>query len=391
MSSIGTVGGSSYQSLLANMQRMALGAYGSNTAATVSAADETASQASATTLTLSAAARAALADTPFEAVLGTAREKFDAALVAAKATAPLDSDGKLGVDLAGLDRRELWAVASNGGGGFTMAEQQAAAIERRNRFDAAMAGPTAVAHVTGAIKGLYVAALAWLDSSSAEEKSSQGYAAQRAALLSGLDQLATDPTQLPPDNADDVVIGYMDRLAAGETAGQRDIGAVATDARAELDAQIATAAAAGKTLAFDTFGPGGIKADFSGFDTRALSAIALNTSNKFSETEARAARTELRLRQGAEVLASLKQSAGSTDPAGFASNLISLYGGMSAEERSAAGWSAGFYKSVVASYQSSVKIGSMLGGGTSPLLAALNGTDADDSSSGGSMSLLDYL
>lgn len=389
MSSIGTVGSTGYQNLLANMQRIALGAHGDTGAAT--ATEDSTTQSPASTVTLSAAAKAALADTPFETIIANARSKFDAALTKAGATSPLDEDGALAIDLSGLDRRELWAAASNAGDGFSAAEQQAAALEMTSRFDIAMAGPTAVARATGAIKGLYVAALAWLDSASVEEKQSSGYAAQRSALLSGLDQLAKDPTQLPPDNPDDLVIAYMDRLASGQTATQRDIGAVAKDARAALDAQIAAARAAGQSLVFDTYGSAGVKADFSQFDTRSLSAIALDTGSQFSAAESRAARTELRLRQGAEVLASLKQASGSSDAGGFASNLIALYGGMSAEERSAAGWSADFYKSAVASYQTSVKIGSMLSGGTSPLLAALTGATSETEQTSGGMSLMDYL
>ena len=389
MSSIGTVGNTGYQSLLANMQRMALGDYAGNSAS--NATENGTSQSPASTVTLSAAAKAALADTPFETVIANARVKFDAALTKAKATSPLDEDGALAIDLSGLDRRELWAVASNAGVGFSAAEQQAAALEMTSRFDIAMAGPTAVARATGAIKGLYVAALAWLDSASAEEKQSTGYAARRSALLSGLDELAKDPTQLPPDDPDDLVIAYMDRLAAGQTATQRDIGAVATDARAALDAQIAAARAAGQSLVFDSYGSAGVKADLSGIDTRSLSAIALDTGKQFSPAESRAARAELRLRQGAEVLASLRQASGGSDAGGFASNLISLYGGMSAEERSAAGWSADFYKSAVASYQTSVKIGSMLSGGTSPLLAALTGATSETEPDSGGMSLMDYL
>jgi hypothetical protein len=392
MSSIATVGSAGYQSLLANMQRLALGASGnSNGNGTSAKTEDDGSQSPASTLTLSAAARAALAGTPFETVIDNARSKFDVALSKAKATSPLDEDGALVIDLSGLDRRELWAVASNAANGFSSEERQAAALEMTSQFDVAMAGPTAVARATGAIKGLYVAALAWLDGASAEEKQSSSYAAQRSALLSGLDQLAKDPTKLPPDSPDDLVIGYMDRLASGQTATQRDIGAVATDARAALDAQIAAARAAGQSLVFDSYGSAGVRADFSGFDTRSLSAIALDTGKQFSPAQSRAARTELRLRQGAEVLASLKQAAGSGDAGGFASNLIALYGGMSTEERSAAGWSPDFYKSAVASYQTSVKIGSMLSGGTSPLLAALTGGTSESDENSGSMSLMDYL
>ena len=80
---------------------------------------------------------------------------------------------------------------------FTADEQKAAAIELQGRFDQAMAGPTAIGRVTGNIKGLYVAALAYFDTMGPEEKASASAVDQRAALAEMLKQIGADPATLP--------------------------------------------------------------------------------------------------------------------------------------------------------------------------------------------------
>ena len=71
---------------------------------------------------------------------------FDAAFVAldglyaaAKVTGPLDASGNTTIDLSSLDRRSLFAIATNNGGKFTSDEQSVASTELNNRFNAALA------------------------------------------------------------------------------------------------------------------------------------------------------------------------------------------------------------------------------------------------------------
>lgn len=370
MTSIGTTGTSTsysttYATLLANMQKQAQASTTSSTSS---------GNTSATTVTLSEAAKAAMAVKDFTAVIADARATMDKALTDAKLTSPL-KDGKLALDLSKVDRRELYAMSVNGEQKFTPEEQKAAQIELQSRFDQALAGPTAVGRVTGKIDGLYTAALAYFDAMGPEEKATAGYADARKALETMIAKLKTDPGTLPGTVANDPVNDYMKRLAEGETGELRDIGAVGGDARATLDAQ---------------YKAGGTKPDYTEFDSRSLSAVALNTGGEFSETEVRTARSEMRSRTGAAVLAALKSSDAATNPAGFSQNIISLYGAMSAEERSAAGWSDNLYQAAVSSYQTASKLASMIGSTTSSSMWG-GSSDTESSGSGDKMSLLSYI
>lgn len=358
-----TSSAASYAQILAASQYAAKSGSEPQTAST-----GTSVTATATSVTLSAAAQAALAQRDFITVTADARTNLDAALAKAKLTSPL-KDGKLAVDLEKMDRRELFAISTNAGQGFTADEQKAAAIELGRRFDAAMAGPTAVGRVTGDVKGLYTAALAYYDAMGPEEKAAASIVDARAAIADGLAQLDRDPSWQSTSAADPVA-DYLDRLASGETGAPRAIADVASDARTTLDSQYK----AGK------------RADFTDFDSRSLSAVALNTSGKFAADEVLAASRAMRSRTGAALLAGLKAGNNSGDPAAFASNVISLYGAMSTEERAAAGWSDDLYASAVANYKTASKLGSLLGSATGFSLFG-----SGSGSAGGSMSLLDYL
>lgn len=359
---------SSYASIIAQAQARA------QAAATGGSGSSASGSSSATTITLSDAARAALASKDLTTVLAEVRDKFDALLAKAKLTSPLEGD-KLAVDLSDLDRRELFAVAGNLGQGFTAEEQTAARIELQNRFDQALAGPTSVGRVTGKLDGLYTAALAWYDGAGPEEKASAGYADAKKAIEQMIAALRTDPSTLPGTYAADPVNDYMQRLAAGETGELRAIADVGADARATLNAQ---------------YTAGGTTPAFAEFDSRSLAAVAINTGDAFSDAEVRAARSEMRSRTGAAVLAALKSSDAATNPAGFAENVISLFGAMSSEERAAAGWSDNLYAAAVASYQSASKLTSLLGATTG---ISMWGSDSasESSGSGDKMSILSYL
>lgn len=370
MSSVSTVSSSSlsYAQILANAQKAAHSA----TTSAVNTGGSTSGSSSATNIALSAEAQAALAsiERDFATVTTDARTHLDTLLVDQKLTSPL-TDGKLTADLSKVDRRELYAISTNSGQKFTADEQKAAQTELQNRFDTAMAGPTAVSRVTGSIKNLYEAALTYFDNMTPEEKSSSTYTEQRAALEDMKKLLDTDPATLPSSSSDPVN-QYMQRLADGETGQPRDIGDVASDARATLDAQ---------------YKAGDSRANYKDFDSRSIASVALNSNNKFSAEEVRLASSEIRSRAGAAVLAGLK-NADASNPASFAQNIISLYGAMSTEERAAAGWTDKLYAAAVSSYATASKLTSMLSDttGTSPW-----GGSNSSSSSSNPMSVFSYL
>jgi hypothetical protein len=330
---------------------------------------------SATTVTLSEAAKAALEGKDFPTVIAEARATLDRLLAEAELEEP-SQENLLALDLSKVDRRELFAVASNAELQFTADEQKAAGVELQRRFDAALVGPTAVARVTDDITGLYSAALAYLEAMSPEEKASAAYADQKTAIEEALRQLEIDPKTFPTGIANDPVDAYLDRVAAGEIDKRRDFTDIADDARHALDKQYADARAAGKELIFDTSRKVGQRVDFSQFDSRTLSAIVLNSGDGFSRSEVQAATAEMRVRSSAALTASFKNASASGDPTAFALNIISQFASMSGEERQAAGWSDNFYRTVLSNYESTARITSMMstatGGGTG-------------------MSLLDYL
>lgn len=367
MSSVTTVSSASptYAQILANAQKAAQGAStGSGKPGTGASAS------SATTITLSAEAQAALASLArdFATVATDARSHLDQLLGEAKLASPL-KDGRLAVDLGKFDRRELYAISTNAGQKFSAEEQKAAQLELQGRFDAALAGPTAVSRVTGSIRNLYEAALSYFDAMTPEEKASSSYTEQRAALEDMLAQLKTNPATLPSSGTDPVN-AYLQRLAEGETGGLRDIADIAEDARTTLDSQ---------------YKSGGSRADYKDFDSRSLAAVALNSGDRFSADEVRQARSEMRSRSGNALLASLRNTDAS-NPAQFAENVISLYGAMSAEERAAAGWTDSLHAAAVANYATASKLGAMLGAATGSSL--WGGTSAEQ---GNPMSVFSYL
>ena len=339
---------------------------------------------SATKVTLSDAALAAMNQPDFGTVVTQTRAALDALLV--NSTKPADAD------LSKLDRRQLFAIASNAQGKFTADEQAAAKSEQQSRLDAALAGPLAVARVTDDIEGMYTAALTFLDGASTEEKATPAWTTQRAALLDAQKQIAANPDKTP--NVDgDIVADYVKRMTSGDdTATLRDFSAVASDARAALDAQYAAAKAAGKSLGFGTLaGKNSVAVDFSQFDSRSLSAVALNQDGKFSTLEVFAAKQAIAQRSSKTILAGLNSAA--SDPATFAKNLISAYGSMSPEERQAAGWSEQLYSAAVASYNTASNIANIFGdataGSSTGALSILDGLDSSSDSS--NMSLASYL
>lgn len=340
------------------------------------AADQTApaSSGQAVNVTLSAAAQAAMkaqgALPSLDSVASAARGTIDKLLADAKATDAV-ANGEATIDMSGLDRRSLFAVAANQGGGFTTDEQAVAAYTMDNNFQNALAGPVAASRVTGDYAGVYKAGLAYLDKAGPEEKASAGWAQQRDALTKGLQQATATPGSLPAGIPNDLVAAYVTSLGgAAPTTSNRDILKVAGDVRAALDAQYS-----------DPAGAQGDKIDLSPFDDRELAAIALDKGDQFSAQEVAAAKSEIRTRT-ASSFASYGANGGAATTSSLGSDLIARYAGMSDEERQAQGWTPELYAKLVQNEQLSQRMTSMFGAASSNPYA----TDANQP-----MSLLDYL
>lgn len=322
----------------------------------------------ATNLTLSDAAKARLAaaaNTPdFTTVTNDARTALDKLYAAAKVTGPLGSDGKTTVDLSSLDRRSLFAIATNNGGKFTPDEQKVASGELTNRFNVALAPAAAATSMTKNYTVVYKAALDYLDGASSEEKATTTWAAQRAAVLKGYNAARQTPETAPSGIASDPVAAYFTQYPSGTTpaVSTKSFADVATGARAILDAQAADAAAKGTELVYDPARKFGQLVDFSSVDKRSLSAITLNQDGKFSNQEIYAAKKELDSRNRASILAALKQSQQSGDPSQLSLGILQSYSGMSDEERQASGWTAAFRDNAVQSYKTTSNILSILQG-----------------------------
>jgi hypothetical protein len=311
----------------------------------------------ATNLTLSDAARAQLGSASttkdFAAVTADARSALDGLYSAAKVNGPVGDDGKPTVDLSSFDRRSLFAIATNNGGKFTPDEQKVANTELGNRFNDAMAPAAATSKLTGNFSTVYKAALDYLDGASSEEKATATWSAQRAAVLKGVQATQQNPAQAPAGIADDPVSAYLAQNADGSTTATPDISTVAKNVRATLDAQEKVAADAGKPSQ---------QPDFSSIDNQSLAAISLNQDGLFSKQESYAAKQALDSRSRASILAALKQSLSSGDPTQLSLGILNTYSSMSDEERQAVNWTPTFRDNVVASYQSTAQLMSMLNG-----------------------------
>lgn len=321
----------------------------------------------ATNLTLSAQAKAQLASAAatkdFSAVISDSRGALDKLYKAANVTAPYDSSGKPTIDLTSLDRRALYAIASNAGGKFTEAEQNLAAVTRIAGFNAALSPATQTAKLTGNYNAVYKVAADYLDGASGEEKATSTWQAERYAVGKGITATQNDPSKVPSGISNDPVAAYLAQYPSGSTIPTQDFASVAKSARAALDAQAKVASAAGKELVYDARRKVGQQADLSALSNRDLSAISLNKNNLFSNEETFAAKRELDSRTRANVLNALKQSQTSGNPADFSLGLLNSYSAMSDEERTATNWTPAFRDHAVQSYKSTTTLLSLLKGG----------------------------
>lgn len=321
-------------------------------------ADNAATKSEASTnITLSEAAKAALSEKTYAEVTSDARNALDKLLLAGDLTSPYRND-KLAINLSELDRREIFAVATNSEDRFTADEQRAAGGELAQRFDDAMAGPAAVARVTDEMIDLYEAAKEFFDDASPEEKLTALWATKNSAVIEAVQQLTADPTK-PPELDDDPVADYLLRISTGDSNYTRDFNDIADDARIALDKQHADAKENGHELLFSETRRNGQMVDFSKFDSRSLSAIALNNDDQFSTQEVFAAKMKMNERSRATLLACINHASETNDPTALSKKIISAFGSMSPQERTAAGWSDDLYQTAVLNYASSAKIANM--------------------------------
>lgn len=347
------------------------------TTSTGAQADTAAAKTSASSVnvTLSAEAQAALAaqtdSRTIDAVVASARSGLDKLLSDAKATSAL-KDGKATIDVSGLDRRSLYAIASNKGGKFSIEEQVVATLQMKANRDAALSASASAMRVTGDYAGLYKAALANLEAAGPEEKAMAQWSKDKAALTEGLKQATEKPGVQPTGIDGDPVAAYL-KETGGVVASPRtrDINAVASDVRSVLDKQYAAATGEGMAT-----GPDDGTIDFSKFDDRSLAAVALNKGGQFSEHEIAQAAAEVKTRNRDSVSASYKSTQGS-DSSAFGKSLITQYAAMSDEERQAAGWTPALYDKMVAMQNLSEQLASMF--------------NSDGSVNTGGSSLLDYI
>lgn len=363
-------------------------AYGGTSiaAGTSSNASTKKTSATATQVTISDTARALLAgqysDQDFATVTAGARTALDNLYKGANVTAPFDGDEPT-IDISGLDRRAVYAIASNSQGLFTADEQKLAAQELQKRFDAAMKPALAAAKLVNDYSSLYKTALAYFDGMSPEEKADPGWVQQRAALTQGYQAALQNPAALPQNIPDDPVAAFIARDAEAPASDPaKDFDTVASKARAALDQQYLAAKNNGKNLVFDASRRNGQLADLSGFDNQSLSAISLNEGNQFSQAESYAAKQALSERTRTSILKAFQQGASSGDPRAASLGLIQQYQSMTAQERQAAGISSNLLDIAVSNYKSTTQLMSMFSQSTTPSSSA---------SSGGSTSILDYM
>lgn len=361
-------------------------AYGGTTATSANApgtANKSAA-AKATNVTISDTARALLAgqysDQDFATVTAGARKALDNLYKAANVTTPF-ADDEPAFDISSLDRRAVYAIASNSQGLFTADEQKLAAQELQQRFDAAMKPALEAAKLVNDYGSLYKTALAYFDEMSPEEKADPAWAQQRAALSQGYQTALQNPAALPQNIPNDPIAAFIARDAEAPASDPaKTFDTVASKARAALDQQYLAAKNNGKNLVFDARSRNGQLADLSGFDNQSLSAIALNEGSQFSQAESYAAKQALSERTRTSILKAFQQGVVSGDPRAASLGLIQQYQSMTPQERQAAGISSGLLNIAVSNYKSTTQLMSMFGQAT----ASSDGTN-------GSTHILDYM
>jgi hypothetical protein len=211
---------------------------------------------------------------------------------------------------------------------------------------------------------------------SAEEKATDAWAVQYAAMKTGYLIAKQDPSTVPQGIADDPIANFIEQGPSAQ-APTTSFGSVAQNARLALDRQYDAANKSGKEVVFDPRRRNGQLMDMSSFDNRALSAVSLNQGSIFSAEESRMAKKELDQRTRTGILQAFQQGGKGGDPLAFSLGIVQQYQGMSAEERTAMNWSPDFLDMAVKNYQSTSSLLSMmqqsLGGSGGGLQGMLGG------------------
>jgi hypothetical protein len=353
-------------------------AYGTGAAASQSASaaadntDTTSAPSAATSVTLSDEAKAYLAQTtaaadgplPLATVTANARAWFDQQYASLGISSAM-LDGQVAVDLSGQTRATLSAVANNAQGQFTKDETAAATKTLQARFDSAIAPHVVIARHTGDYASLYAAASDYLDQAGADEKATPAWQNQKQAVLEGLATAKASFGKAPvTGNVDDPVRSLLDRTSVqAPAAAGSSPNALATNARAMLDAQAGSARDNGTELVFNSARKVGQQVDFTAFDNRSLAIVALNGDASFSAEEASAAKVELSQRTRSGLLNAFNPNTGGGAKASTAA-LLQQYSSMSAEEKQVLGFTDDFANKVMQNYRSMSSIQNSLGSNT---------------------------
>jgi len=349
-------------------------AYGAgNTASKASPAStdttDTSSPSSATSVTLSDEAKAYMARTaaeadgeqPSVATLTTgARAWFDQQYVALGTSSAM-LDGQVAVDFSGQTRATLSVIADNAQGQFSTDEMTAATRTLQSRFNDAVSPHVVIARHTGDYASLYAAASDYLDQAGSDEKATAAWKDQKQAVLEGLAAAKASFGKAPVTGNDaDPVRALLDK-AQTQTSSSTDStsDALATNARAMLDAQADSARDNGKDLVFTGSRQTGQQVDFTDFDNRTLAVMALNADASFSAQEASAAKAELNQR----TRSSLVSAFGGDGIQANSLALLQQYQKMSSEERSVLGFTEDYANRIVANYRTAASIQNSLGSG----------------------------
>jgi hypothetical protein len=342
-------------------------------------AADTTDRSSSTSVTLSDEAKAFLArkaaatdgDQPSVATLTTnARAWFDQQYASLGISSAM-LDGQVAVDLSRQSRATLSVVADNAQSQFTPDEVTAATKTLQSRFDDAMAPHVAIARHTGDYASLYTAASDYLDKAGAAEKATQTWKDQKQAVLEGLAAAHASFGKAPATgNDNDPVRALLDKTSvqAPPAAGSSP-DALASNARAMLDAQAGKAKDNGKELVFTAGRQTGQQVDFTDFDNRTLAVMALNKDSSFSAQEASAAKAELNQRTRSSILNAFDPSGGG-GAQGSSIALLQQYASMSPEERSVLGFTDDFANKIAQNYRTMSSIQSSFGSSSSGGLAA---------------------
>ena len=190
-------------------------------------------------------------------------------------------------------------------------------------------------------------------------------------MLVGLDAAKASFGKAPTTGNDDDPVSALLNKPTVQTPVTKDSSpdALATNARAMLDAQVGSAKDNGKELVFTGGRQTGQQVDFSQFDNRTLAVMALNTDSSFSVQEASAAKTELNQRTRSNMLNAFDPSNGG-GAQGSSLALLQQYASMSPEERSVLGFTDDFANKIAQNYRTMLSIQSSFGSGSSAGLAA---------------------